>query len=282
MKIVREFIKEATERFSNLHFFQPRRQSEELLCDLLNCSRLQLYTQLDYPLTVQELAKAENWLQRRMRGEPLAYIYGKVNFYGCLIEVNSSVLIPRQETEILVDKVVQSLKNQNLQGKIFVDLCCGSGCIGIAVKKQFPDLTVYLSDISTEAIELAKKNGALNQLEFFYLTGNLLEPFHGLKFDYLVCNPPYISKKEYDDLDKEVKDFEPSIALIGGETGLEFYQRLSQELPYYLNSKSQVWMEIGYAQGGDVKKIFNSHNWIKKTVENDWAGHDRFFFLENE
>ncbi|MDP1880320.1 MAG: peptide chain release factor N(5)-glutamine methyltransferase [Parachlamydiaceae bacterium] len=282
MKIVREFLKEATECFSSLQFTQARRQSEDLLCDLLSCSRLQLYMQLDYPLTELELEKAKNWLQRRAQGEPLAYIHGKIDFYGCTIEVNPSVLIPRQETEILVDKVVQSLKKQDLKGKIFVDLCCGSGCIGTAVKKKFPELTVYLSDISAKAIQLAKRNAALNQVELFYLEGDLLEPFIDLKFDYLVCNPPYISKKEYANLENEVKEFEPSLALIGGESGLEFYQRLSKELPHYLNSKSQIWMEIGYAQGEDIKKIFNSHGWVKKTVENDWAGHDRFFFLENE
>lgn len=260
----------------------PIRQAEELLCDFLNCSRVSLYDPKSPYLTQKNLDTCLEWTNRRLQNEPLAYISGKVQFYDCSLMINPSVLIPRQETEILVDKVIEKLKTQELQETVLWDLCCGSGCIGIALKKRFPHLTVFLSDDSIEALDLAARNAQANGVDVTCVHGDLLIPFHGMKAHYVVSNPPYISADEYHTLEKGVKDFEPYSALVSGRTGLEFYKRLAEELPVHLHPGAHVWFEIGYQQGEAIQKLFQRPFWTRSHIENDWAGHNRFFFLEIE
>ena len=219
---------------------------------------------------------------RRAQGEPLQYIEGLVEFYGCTITVTQDVLIPRPETEILVDKIYSTLKNEDLQNKELWDLCCGSGCVGIALKKALPDLRVVLSDFSEEAVAIARKNALYNEVGIELLKGDLLVPFKGRKCDFLVCNPPYLSESEYRDLDREVKDYEPRQALVAGKEGTEFYQRIAKEIHDFLNPQAKVWLEIGYLQGPIMHRLFAEGAWRAAWVEKDWAGHSRFFFLENE
>jgi release factor glutamine methyltransferase len=282
MKLIHEVLQEIVKAFQNGGMTNAKRQAEELFCDVLNCSRTCLYSNEKRALTQEEWQTVQLWVQRRLKGEPLAYLAGKVQFYGCSIEVNPAVLIPRPETEILVDKVVTHLKKEDVRGKILLDLCCGSGCIGIALKKALPTLTVYLSDYSKQAIDLASRNAAANEVETICLQGDLFAPFQGKKTHYFVCNPPYISENEYAILDKEVREYEPRLALVAGPTGLEFYRRLVQDLPHYLYSGGQGWLEIGYQQGLSVLHLFQCSPWKKGIIENDWAGHNRFFFLEIE
>lgn len=260
----------------------PKLQAEYLLCDALQLSRIQLYQQFDRPLEEQELKICRERLARRAKGEPLGYIHGKMDFYGCQISVNKDVLIPRQETEILVDKIVKQLEQVEVCGLHLWDVCCGSGCIGVSLKKKFPLLEVTLSDISPQALELAKKNAKENQVEVHFLQGDLLKPFEGKKVDYLVCNPPYIAEYEFAGLDHEVRDFEPRLALISGPTGLEMYQRLSEQMKACLAPLAKVWLEMGSSQGPSLCKLFSQSGWRNYRVDKDWAGLDRFFFLENE
>jgi release factor glutamine methyltransferase len=282
MRLVREVLSETTQLFSHQGIPQARRQAEDLLCDFLAYDRPTLYTQLDIPFPHQSWAVCQAWVQRRLAGEPLAYICGNVHFYDCTLKITPAVLIPRQETEVLVDKIVQDLKTQDLTGKILWDLCCGSGCMGIALKKHLPALSVYLSDISAEALALARDNADRNQVEVTCVQGDLLAPFRGKKAHIVVCNPPYIAESEYLTLEKEVRAYEPKMALVGGATGREFYERLAHELPAYLYPQAKVWLEIGYQQGSDLHKLFQPSRWKARVLENDWAGHHRFFFLENE
>lgn len=250
--------------------------------DILNIGRMQLYVEFDRPLTDLELDQCRKKLARRAKGEPLQYIKGDVQFYDCLIKVTPAVLIPRQETEILVDKIAKQLAGQSLQGKTLWDLCCGSGCIGIALKKQFPELNVVLSDLSSEALAIAQENAHLNKVEVSFLKGDLLAPFYGQKADFFVCNPPYIAANELPLLDVEVRDYEPHQALIAGTSGLEFYQRLALGLKDVLNAHAKVWFELGKGQGEMVREMFLGAPWKSSRVEQDWSGHDRFFFLEIE
>lgn len=281
MKHLQEVLAEIARTFKAHGMLDSKRQAENLLCDLLNCSRLDLYLESQRSLSEKDWLTSQVWVQRRLKGEPLAYLSGNVQFYGCSLDVNPSVLIPRPETEILVDKVAHHLNKQDVREKILWDICCGSGCMGIALKKKFPALSVYMSDYSEEAIALAARNAVANGVDVICLRGDLLAPFQGIKAHYLVCNPPYISEDEYVMLDKEVKDFEPRLALVAGKTGLEIYERLARELPEYLYPQAQVWLEIGYQQGAAVQRLFQT-SWKKQCLENDWAGHHRFFFLENE
>src|SRR5438874_2630811 len=150
MTSIHEVLSEMTKTFHAHAISNAKYQAEELLCDLLHCSRSDLYHWRSRSLSPQEGEKAQVWIQRRLKGEPLAYISGQVQFYGCSLAITPAVLIPRPETEILVDKVVQYLRKQELQGKVLWDMCSGSGCIGIALKKNFPALSVYLIDQSAE------------------------------------------------------------------------------------------------------------------------------------
>lgn len=282
MKTLLEVVTLATDYLKQKGIGHSRRQAEDLVADALKLQRLQLYTEFDRPLTEKELDLCRQWLQRRGKGEPLPYIHGEIDFYHCHFKITPAVLIPRQETEILIDKITKSLENESLENKELWDICCGSGCIGISLGKKFPQLKVELSDISTDALALAKINSDLNEVSALFYQGDLLQPFAGRKADLIVCNPPYVAEKEYPLLDKEVREYEPRSALVSGPTGLEFYQKLSFELPAYLNKGARVWMEIGTGQGPAVLDLFNHPQWKKRIVEPDWAGHDRFFFLEIE
>ncbi|MBA3816979.1 MAG: peptide chain release factor N(5)-glutamine methyltransferase [Parachlamydiaceae bacterium] len=282
MRTILEILTLSTDYLTRKGILQPRLQAEELVSQSLGLKRMDLYIQFDRPLVDEELSKCRDWLQRRGQGEPLQYIHGQVDFFDCMIKVTSAVLIPRQETEILVDKISKVLAHETLANKVLWDICCGSGCIGIALKKRFPDLTVCLSDISAEALTVAAENAKSNFVEVELLEGDLLLPFKEKFSDFVVCNPPYISEKEFSALDIEVRAHEPRRALISGESGLEFYKRLANDLPSHLNSGSKVWFEIGANQGQAVQSLFQGAFWKKCCVENDWSGHERFFSLEIE
>ncbi len=216
----------------------------------------------------------------RLAGVPLEQVLGKVDFFDLDIRITKDVLIPRVETEIFVEKILLSLTKDSLEGKVAVDLCAGSGCIGLAVKKNCPMLTVILSDISKSAIEVSKENARINALHVDCVVGNLFEGVKEKKIDYLFCNPPYIPEREYFSLDKGVKDHEPKLALLGGEDGLMFYRMIEKEAKKRLNPGAKLFFEIGYNQGASVIKIFSDPVWQEQNVSLDYAGHDRFFFLE--
>jgi|694.fasta_scaffold115699_3 release factor glutamine methyltransferase len=261
---------------------QPRRQAQDLICDTLGMERMQLYMEYDRPLMEKELELLRENLARRARGEPLQYIHGEVKFFECNLLVTPDVIIPRQETELLVEKIVAQLQQEDLQNKILLDLCAGSGAIGIALKKKFPLLKVILSDISPKALAIASENGKRNGVEVEFLEGDLLAPFEGRKAHYLVCNPPYISEQEFPLLQPEVRNYEPKTALVAGPTGYEIYTRLTNEMKPYLVPGAKIWFEIGAGQGEGIKRLFQAPWWKRMEVESDLAGHDRFFFLEIE
>ena len=275
-----EVLKLSADYLSRNGISHARRQVEELLCDALEMDRMHLYLQFDRPLQETELEKIRSWLKRRAKGEPLAYISGMVHFYGCKLHITRDVMIPRQETEILIDRISKELHEVSLEGKVLWDLCCGSGYIGIALKKAHPQLQIVLSDISEAALAVAKRNAEENHVSVELLQGDLLKPFEGRKADFFVCNPPYVSEAELRLLDKEVREYEPHLALVGGKNGMEFYIRLAAELPYYLNSGAKVWFEIGAEQGEAVLSLFQAPYWKNGSVKKDWAGKDRFFSLE--
>ena len=277
MKTIKDVLTASKEYLAKKGIPNARRPAEEVIAGALKLKRLDLYLDLDRPLVELELQQCRAFLQRRAAGEPIEYIIGEVEFFGCQLKVNPSVLIPRQETEILVSKIAENLAKEPLEGKIFWDVCCGSGCIGIAIKKRFPELEVVLSDLSEAALRIAKENAERTGVAVTFRPGDLLSPFQNFRAHFFACNPPYISEAEYATLDKEVKEREPPSAFIGGVTGLEFYQRLVKELPQFLYPSAKVWFEIGYQQGPAVADLFSSSPWINAKVEADWAGHDRFF-----
>lgn len=282
MKTILEIIQLSRDYLEQRSIAHARREAEQLIADVLGLKRLDLYVHFERPLTEEELTQCRSALLRRGKGEPSQYIRGHVDFFDCTFRVNPAVLIPRQETEILVDKIAQTLEKNAFQGKTLWDMCCGSGCIGISLKKRFPALNVVLSDISPQAIEVARENARLNAVDVECLEGDLFAPFAGRQTDYFVCNPPYIGEKEYLTLDREVQGFEPRQALVAGERGDEMYSAIARHLPQFLLPGGKAWFEVGTGQGSQVKSYFGAPCYTRIAVENDWAGHERFFFLEIE
>lgn len=277
-----EVLVDASDAFAKAGIESSRREAEILLGDFLSMSRTDLYLNFDRPIEYSEMEAFHQRLVRRKGMEPSAYIHGSLQFYGLTLNVNRSVLIPRQETEILVDTIVKDLQKIDLEGKTFLDLCAGSGCIGLAIKRSFPHLHVILSDLSESALAVAKENARSQKLDVTFLQGDLLNPLKGHTIDFIACNPPYISEEEYENLSPEVSGFEPKTALLGGKTGLEFYIRLEKEMPHVLSSSGKVWLEIGCSQGKAVLDLFSAEIWKNVTCHKDWAGHDRFILVEKE
>lgn len=281
MRTLFEIVKLSADYLASKGVQDARREAEWAIADVLQIPRIQLYLDFDRPLNGEEVEMLRHVIARRGEGEPLAYIRGKCEFYGCILKVTRDVLIPRSETEILVDRVAKTLREVSVNGKRLLDLCTGSGCIGLALKKHFPELSVYLSDLSEKALLIAKENAGLNQLSVHFLHSDLFTALQGKKFHFIVCNPPYIAEQEHKALEKEVH-FEPPLALVGGSSGLEFYERLANELPSHLASQGAVWLEIGASQGASILSLFSNKCWKKRELLKDWAGHDRFISLEIE
>jgi protein-(glutamine-N5) methyltransferase, release factor-specific len=221
------------------------------------------------------IKKIKAQIERIAHGEPLAHVMGKTTFFGATFIITKDVLIPRQETEILAELVAKEIERKNLEEKVLWDICTGSGCLGISLKKLFPTLRVVLSDMSDKALKIAKENATLNGVEVEIRQGDLFAPFTGEKADIIISNPPYISPEEYETLDPSVKDYDPKMALVAEDEGLYFYKQFATKSPYFLNPHGLLWLEIGYNQGAKVKEIFKNCKILK-----DLSGHDRFLRAE--
>lgn len=276
MHSIRDLIQLSTDFLKRKNVASARFCAEELLAFILKKKRLDLLIDYDAPVEKPEVDFFRDLIRRKADGEPLGYLLKSVEFLDCIIDLEPGIFIPRQETEIFVSLALKEISDEN---KILWDLCTGSGCMGLAAKKYRPHLQVVLSDISEEALICAKSNASKNNLEVNTLQGDLLFPFRGKTADIIFCNPPYVSEEEYPKLEKEVH-FEPKRAHVAKESGLEFYYRLSVELPLYLSPGAKIFLEIGDRQGEEVMEIFNQNHWRQKRYERDWSGKDRFFFLE--
>jgi len=280
MKTIGQILTLSTEYLRSKNASQGRLEVEHLIAHVLNISRLELYLRFDAPMQESEVVQVRQKLARLCRGEPLAYIEGQVPFYNCTIFVDHSVLIPRPETEFLVDQVVQKIKKTSDSKKVLFDICTGSGCIGIAIKKALPDLDVYLSDISPEAIRVSEKNAKANNVQVTTLRGDLFAPFKEIRADCIVVNPPYIDEKTYQTLDAHVKDFEPKQALVGGPTGLEFYERFAKSYREYVKDSATIWCEVGYDQAQKIRTLFENQGAHHVTIIKDLSQHERIVEIQ--
>ena len=221
----------------------------------------------------------ENFEKRRRR-IPLAQILGRQSFYGLDFFVNEDVLIPRADTECLVDLVLEDYadlaKQAGFSSLNILDLCTGSGCIGISVAKHLPYQELLLVDLSEKALAVAKKNAEKHLGEnVTLLQSDLLTGVQGKKFSLLLSNPPYIVSRVIPGLDREVSEYEPKMALDGGEDGLVFYRRIAKEAKAVLLPGARLYLEIGYDQGESVKDIFQKEGYEAVEVFPDLAGNPR-------
>jgi release factor glutamine methyltransferase len=213
-------------------------------------------------------ALADGLLARRLLHEPIAYIIGEREFFGRPFRVTPAVLIPRQDTEILVERVLAELK----QGTV-LDIGTGSGAIAVSLDLENPALRVTGSDLSPEALEVAKSNARALEADVEWVESDLFEAFAGRTFDLIASNPPYIDRSE--PLRDEVKYFEPEMALFADHHGYFFYERLAIEAKTYLNKGGLVVLEVGYTQAEQVKGLLNAEGWAVQPSSFDLAGIER-------
>lgn len=282
MKSLLDVLRLTTEHFESAGLAAPRRIAEEALSSALGIRRLDLYLEFDKPLTEAELTACRRIVSRCATGEPTAYVTGEVEFYGLSLEVNSAVLIPRPETELLVERVVGELAEKVQDGQTLVDVGTGSGCIGLAIKKSLPELNVVLVDICPKALEVACYNAKKNSLAVEFHRGDFLTAFKPHSAHYVVSNPPYVTEGEFLQLSPSVMKFEPRQALVAGPTGLECYERLAHDLPRVLVPGGKAWFEIGTGQGKSLIRRFGGPPWGRVSLFTDWSGHDRFLTVELE
>ena len=233
---------------------------------------------LDYLERYGDPTKLELQAQEVLRGVPIQYVVGNVDFYHANLEVNKNVLIPRFETEELCDKVIRILKTWKTDMLSIADIGTGSGCIAITMKQAFPKSEVIGIDISSEALEVAKGNGIRNHVDIIWKQGDLLQPLTG-KYDCIISNPPYIDKNDSEVMES-VRTYEPHIALFAEEEGFKNYHNILKEVKPYLKEQYLLAFEIGYQQKEHLEtyakeKFPNAKVWVEK----DLSGKDRFLFI---
>lgn len=231
----------------------PRVDAELLLGYVLRMRRMDLSLYPEQTLTPDQEKAYLHALQRRAGRKPLQYILGTQSFCGCEIRVTEAVLIPRPETEILCELALKRM--ETIQNPAVADICTGSGAIAVAVKTARPDADVWATELSADALRVARDNAQRNGADVTIVQGDLMEPLQGKTFDMILSNPPYIKAGELDTLQPEVLR-EPRMALDGGDDGLDFYRRLAQETPRYLTPGGSVLLELGDGQAQAVSALF--------------------------
>ncbi len=248
---------------------------EVLLMNVTGFSKTQLYLNTDYTLKTEEYEKFKKFFNRRLKNEPIAYIIEKCEFMGMDFLLNNHTLIPRPDTEILVEKAIEIINKNNFNNAL--DIGTGSGAIAISLAK-YCNINVTALDINNKAIEMAKKNASINKVKNIeFIQSDIFEKINN-KYDIIVSNPPYIKTEDIKTLEKNVKDYEPILALDGGKSGLIFYEKITNNAIKYLNKNGYLMFEIGYDQAKEVKNIMENNNFYNITVLKDLSGLDRVVF----
>lgn len=282
MITVLEAIRLSTEYLDKKKIDSPRINAELLLAHIIGCKRLDLYLAFDRPLTEPELNIYRGLIKRRASYEPLQYIIGTVEFYGLVFKVTSSVLIPRPETELLVENIIKELSDKEQLN--ILEIGCGSGNITISLAYHLKQAQIITTDISDAALNLAKENsqklGVAERISFIrhnILTDDLLR---FSMFDLVVSNPPYVSLQSYSSLQKEIMDFEPRLAVTDESDGLTFYRIISEKVSGNIKKGGKLFFEISHGQCDDVKSIMTKNNFSKIEVIKDYQNIERIVFGE--
>jgi release factor glutamine methyltransferase len=281
-----DLITWGTEYLTEKGISDARLTIELMLARVLRFTRIQLYTKFDQPLSDQELAHFKGFLKRRTVNEPIQYILGETEFMGLPFMVDKRVLIPRHETEHLVEKTIELIKNRfpNETDIAILDIGTGSGCIAVSLAKLIPSAWITAFDISNDALDLAKQNAERNGMSeriHFQQTDvfTLMDAPLPRQFHCIISNPPYISIKEFNDVSVEVKDFEPQSALTDNGNGLKFFPSIARIAKDSLIENGFIGVEHAYDQSEQVQKIFIDHGFVDPVVVKDYQGIKRDLFF---
>lgn len=267
----RALLLDAARRLRSAGVPDPETDAALLLSHLTGRNPLQLRVDTDTKPDERTCTAFEALLKRRMTREPLQYLTGSVSFCGLSFQVDPRVLIPRPETALLTEWAVEVLRP--FSAPSVLDLCCGSGCIGLTLKHRCPGARVTLSDLSPDALDIAKSNASALHLNAVFFQGDLFSPIHGM-FDLIISNPPYIPSEQCPRLQEEVL-CEPRMALDGGRDGLDFYRRLALESPVYLKEEGHLMLELGYEEVNEVCDLLSDAGFREIRVRKDLSGTDR-------
>lgn len=250
--------------------------SEHLLAHCLGCKRIDLYINYQMPLSAQERQSYKLELARLAAGVPLAYIIGNADFYGYEFVVGPEVLIPRPDTECLIEQVLD-YRHRFDESPRSLEIGLGSGCISITLAKEIPSLSATGWDVDAGALEIACSNASRHQVkvEFTLKDGLSHDSYERGAFDFIVSNPPYISTAAIQELDESVREYEPTLALSGGGDGLKFYKRFSVLCQEALKPRGMIFLEIGFDQGKAVVDLFRDAGWADIQLKQDYGGRDR-------
>ncbi|MBM4146340.1 MAG: peptide chain release factor N(5)-glutamine methyltransferase [Nitrospira sp.] len=281
----RETLQSARELLEMSGLNDADREAEFIVSHCLGIDRLHLYKE-DPDIPEKILLQIYEYLRRRAAREPLQYILGYAEFHGLKIKAGPGVLIPRPETELMVEEALRILRNigkgkgteKKSDNTKILDLCTGSGCIALALAGEFPDAEVYGTDTSKVAIRYAEENVDRNRIKnVTFLKGNLFDPLKNLdnKFDVIISNPPYIRRADMINLQPEIKDWEPVEALNGGEDGLDYYRIIIPESKNYLKEHGYLVLEIGIGQSDEVKWMAEEAGFQDIIAIRDYSGIER-------
>ena len=244
--------KQIEERLACVAYEEANQQARLILCEALELDMLEIIANRQRILNSEELLKIEFMVKRRESGEPLQYIFGSWEFMGLDFNVRPGVLIPRQDTEILVEKALFIARE--ITAKNALDMCTGSGCIGVSLM-VYGGFSVDLADISDECLKIAQNNAKRNNVTPNAMIKSDLFNSINTSYDIITINPPYLTKTDMENLQREVR-YEPALALYGGDDGLDFYRRINQEYKKHLNPGGALLMEFGEGQGNAIREIF--------------------------
>ncbi len=273
---IQRLLNWVTEYLKNKAVDSPRLSAELLLSHVLGLKRIELYTQFNKVVEQDKLSELRGLVKRAGEHKPIAYLTGKREFYSLDFEITRDCLIPRPETELLVERAIEFLRTRD--GNQYVcDLCTGSCCVAVAIARNFANCRIVATDISDAALEVAERNvtrhGLGGRIEL--LRGDLFEPIiPGLgpaKFDLIACNPPYVSEPEFEKLAGNVRDFEPKLALAAGADGLDVIKRVIAEATQFLKPAGALMLEIGNNQGPAVCALLeNTERFATVNIEKDY------------
>ena len=268
-------LKWAIDDFRAKGLESPRVEAELLLSNSLGCSRITLITDSQRPLAPQDLARFKAMVMRRRRREPIAYILGRREFFGRTFRIDARVLVPRPDTEILVDVALRETRSRDLYVRA-LDLCTGSGCVAISLARERLTSSFVATDISPGALAVAQENALrLGAYNVAFVQGSLFAPLHSARFDLITANPPYIASDEIVTLDADVRDHEPHLALDGGADGLDLVRLIVHDAPDYLRPDGVLAMEIGADQGPATATLFEARGFANVRIDKDYARRDR-------